>query len=93
MYDTGKVIIVGDSDFVAQGGSNTLLFYNMIDGLTLGDDLIEIRSKGVTDRPLSDLSNPEKDAIKWGITLGVPLLFIFYGFYRRYRRQQKKISS
>jgi len=88
----GKVIIAGDSDFVAQGGSDTLLFYNMVDGLTLGNDLIEIRSKGVTDRPLEDLTSREKDTIRWGITIGVPLLIIIYGFYRRSRRQQLKLS-
>lgn len=88
----GKVIIAADSDFVAQGGSDTLLFYNMIDALTLGDDLIQIRSKGVTDRPIDELSNTEKNTIRWGITLGVPILFIIYGLYRRQKRQQKKTS-
>lgn len=91
--NSGKVIIAGESDFVAQGGSSLLLFYNMIDSLTLGDDLIEIRSKGVTDRPLKDLTSSQKDTIRWGITVGVPLLFVFYGFYHRHRRQQKKLTS
>jgi len=89
----GKVIIASDSDFVAQGGIDTLLFYNMVDALTLGDDLIQIRSKGITDRPLEELSNTQKDTIRWGITLGVPILFIIYGLYRRQKRKQKKASQ
>jgi len=87
---SGKVIIAGDSDFVVQGGENSVLFMNMIDSLSLGDDLIQIRSKAVTDRPLKDLSETEKNSIRWGLIICVPLVFVIYGFYRRWQRNKHK---
>lgn len=91
----GKIILVGDSDFASsnftsQGESNVIFFMNMIDSLSLGEDLIAIRSKGVSDRPIKQIDETEKNMIKWGITIGVPLIFVFYGLYRRSARNSKK---
>lgn len=93
----GKVIIAGNSDFVSANSAgankeNQILFQNMVDSLTLGDDLISIRSKGATDRPLKAIDESQKATIKWGLTIGVPLLFVLYGFYRRSVRNAKKNS-
>jgi len=89
--DEGKIVLVGDSDFLSQSFTgNDLFFYNVVDSLTLGDTLIQIRSKGVTDRPIASLSEGQKNAIRWGLTIGVPLLFILYGFYRRSQRNLLK---
>ncbi|MFZ5391807.1 MAG: GldG family protein [Patescibacteria group bacterium] len=83
----GKIILVSDSDFLSQSfAGNDLFFYNCLDSLTLGDTLIQIRSKGVTDRPIGPLSEGQKTGLRWGLTLGVPILFILYGFYRRSQR-------
>lgn len=86
----GKVVVTGDSDFVVQGGSNTTFFLNIVDSLSLGNDLIQIRSKGVTDRPLKNISDTEKNTIRWGLIIGVPLIFVLYGFYRRSVRNAMK---
>ncbi len=86
----GKVVVIGDSDFVVQGGGNTTFFLNIVDSLSLGEDLIQIRSKGITDRPLKDVSDTGKNSIRWGLTIGVPILFILYGFYRRSIRNAMK---
>ena len=91
----GKLLVVGDSDFAAnsftgQFEGNSILFSNIIDGLTLGDALISIRSKGLTDRPLSNLSEIQKNIIRWGNTILIPLLFIVYGLIRRHIRNEKK---
>jgi len=91
----GKVIITSDSDFAAtdfasQFQNNITLFQNMIDALTLGDDLISIRSKGISDRPIISLSEMQKNIIRWGNIMIVPLFFILFGLMRRYVRKGKK---
>jgi ABC-type uncharacterized transport system involved in gliding motility auxiliary subunit len=86
----GKIIVVGDSDFVAQGSANQVFIQNAIDALTLGNELISIRSKGLTDRPLTELSETSKNIFRWGLIIGLPLLFVIYGLYRRYSRRQLK---
>lgn len=91
----GKILVVGNSMFISRSfpnrtQENMVFFFNAIDALSLGDDLIAIRSKSITDRPIAKLSQAEKSAIQWGLTLGLPLIFIAYGFTRRAIRNAKK---
>ena len=49
----GRLILAGDSDFIRDSflrnnPDNLLFFQNLVDSLSLGNDLIVIRSKGVT---------------------------------------------
>lgn len=93
--EEGKIVVVGDADFVAathaqQYAGNLQFFFNMLDSLTLGDELIEIRSKAVTDRPLSTLTELEKNLIKWGNIIGVSLIVVVFGLVRRSLRQARK---
>ncbi|MBU0647973.1 GldG family protein, partial [Patescibacteria group bacterium] len=69
----GKAIFIGDSDFLSQTfPGNILFFQNAVDALSLDDTLIQIRSKGISDRPIKPLSDSQKNTIRWGLTLGVP---------------------
>ncbi len=92
----GKVVVVGDSDFVAvdftdQFPENRTFFLNVIDGLTLGDELISIRSKGVTDRPIDKVTDTQKTVIRWGNILAMPILVVAFGLVRRgFRNARKK---
>lgn len=93
----GKVFIMGDSDFVSNSFSeqfkqNTVLFMNVIDSFTLGDDLIAIRSKAVADHSFGQVPEGLKNIIRWGNILLVPTLFIIYGLVRRAVRNAKKNS-
>ncbi|MCK4553903.1 GldG family protein, partial [Candidatus Parcubacteria bacterium] len=75
VYDDGKtgvgrLIVVGDSDFIkdsfARNNPNNLIFFqNLVDSLSLDEDLINIRSKGITDRPIKELSDGQKAAIRY----------------------------
>jgi len=94
----GSVIVVGDADFatdkfgyVMNDGQEFLL--NAIDAFTLGDELISIRSKGVTDRPLDELSEGMKNLLEWGNILGMSIVFVIYGLIRRQLRLAKKNSA
>jgi len=94
----GSVLLVGESDFVSNRfgkvmDSSRNFFFNAIDAFTLGDELISIRSKGVTDRPLADLSEGMKTALEWGNILGMSFVFIIYGLIRRQLRLAKKTAA
>ncbi len=93
----GKVVVIGDADFIStdfvdQFPSNLTFFLNIVDGLTLGDELISIRSKGVTDRPIIDLTEGQKNMIRWGNILLVPILVVVFGLVRKALRNARKRS-
>ncbi len=91
----GKVLVVGDSDFasasfIGQFRANLVFFMNAIDAFTLGDELISIRSKIIEDRPIIELSEFQKNLIKWGNIFLMPIVFVAYGLARRSFRNAKK---
>ena len=95
--DAGKVFIVGDSDFIKQDfmmqyPENLVFFSNVIDAFTLGSDLISIRSKGVTDRPITSLTESQKNLMRWGNIVLIPLLVVLFGLIRKALRNARKKS-
>ena len=92
--ESSRIIVVGESDFITDQTlrtypSNATFFLNIIDYLTLDSDLIKIRSKKVTDRPLDALSETKKQISKFVIVLLAPILFVIYGFARVLIRKRK----
>ena len=89
--DPTQIVVVGNSAFLQFGGQNELtFFFNTIDWLTLGDDLIHIRSHGVTDRPLKEVSEGEKLFLKFANIAGVPIVVIAFGLIRYLLRRRAK---
>ena len=89
--DPTQIVVVGNSAFLQFGGQNELtFFFNTIDWLTLGDDLIHIRSHGVTDRPLKEVSEGEKLFLKFANIAGVPIVAIAFGLIRYLLRRRAK---
>ncbi len=93
----GKIIVVGDSDFVADSfvannPDNLNLFLNLVDSLSLDDDLIEIRSKAATSRPIDDanLDDSKRAAFRYMNVLGVTVLVIIFGIVRYYMRRRNR---
>ena len=83
--------MVGNSAFLQFGGQSELtFFFNTIDWLTLGDDLIHIRSHGVTDRPLKEVSEGEKLFLKFANIAGVPIVVVAFGLIRYLLRRRAK---
>ncbi len=83
----GRIIAVGDADFLedrfAQTNSQNVIFAaNAVDWLAQDDALIGIRSKDRTPPTLAFESDGGQNALKWGSLLGVPALFILFGFVR-----------
>ncbi len=91
-----RIIVVGDSDFVSDNfvkntSDNLILFQNLVDSLSLDSDLINIRSKGVTSRPIqSELSESAKAVIRYGNIFGITVIVIAIGMARYYARRKRK---
>jgi gliding-associated putative ABC transporter substrate-binding component GldG len=89
-----RIVVVSDSDFISdrhihQFPTNMLFFLNIVDWLTLGDDLINIRSRGITDRPLKELSEREKGLYKTINIIGIPAIVVGFGLSRMVIRRRK----
>lgn len=91
----GRILLVGDSDFATEKMVNSLpgaelFLLNAIDSFTLGDELIAIRSRGATSRPIRDLTEIERTIIEWGNLALAPIIIIAYGLIRRQLRVMRK---
>ncbi|MCK4411963.1 MAG: GldG family protein [Candidatus Eisenbacteria sp.] len=82
-----RMLVVGNAQFATDGflgqfPENSLFLQNAVDWMTVGDQLISIRSRGATDRPLKPISDATKSTIKLLCILGAPLLVIAFGLIR-----------
>lgn len=89
-----KAIVVGCSemfnDQVITSAGNPLFFLNAIDTLTLGDELIDIRSKGKTVEYIGELSSGTKLLYKFFTVVLVPIIWIIVGVVRIYARKRRR---
>ncbi len=90
-----RVVVVGNAlfatdQFLGQFPENSVFLLNAIDWMTLGDQLITIRSRGATDRPIQQLSDTAKSTLKLVGILGAPLLVVIYGLVRFGLRRKKQ---
>lgn len=101
LYEPGKkspdtyIIVAGDSDFagdeIAQNAKEgLLLLQNMVDWLTLGDDLIAIRSRGASERPIAQVSDGTKTLIRIINIAGIALAIVAFGLVRLYFRRKER---
>ncbi len=93
-----RIVVVGNSRFITndvlgQFDDNQVFFLNLIDWLTLGEQLIGIRSRGATDRPLRETTEYQKTLVKALNMFGVPLVLALFGIVRFYVRRRKKKSG
>ena len=86
-----QIVVVGNSQFLQQGRPDGQLFFlNTVDWLTLGEELINIRSHGATERPLKEISENEKFFLKFISIAGVPILVVAFGLVRFILRRRAK---
>jgi len=96
-----RIIVFGDGDFAVNGArnqsqqlqpDNVNLLVNSIDWLSDDTGLIELRTKGVTSRPLKQMEDGTKTLLKWLNFLVPIILIILYGLFRmnRYRLIREK---
>jgi ABC-2 type transport system permease protein len=88
----GRVVVVGDADFLIDqflrnAPQNLIFALNALDWLTQTEALLSIRAKMTTPRPLVFESNLEMQAVKYLNLIGVPLAFVLFGAVRLFRRR------
>lgn len=91
----GRIIIVGDSDFMTDNflkntPDNLLFFQNIVDSLSLDEDLINIRSKGISERPIKELGESVKAVVRYANIFGLTIIAITFGLTRYFLRKRSK---
>jgi len=94
----GHLILAGDSDFIRDNflqnyPDNLVFFQNIIDGLSLGNDLISIRSNGVTDRPLKEISETVKTVARYVNIFGLTIIVVLFGVIRYFLRRKTRFED
>ena len=95
---SGHLVLVGDSDFISDNflrnyPDNLVFFQNVVDSLALGDDLIAIRSKGITERPLKEITESVKAGIRYANIFGLTVIVILFGLARYFLRRRTRIED
>ncbi|MBA7617618.1 hypothetical protein ES703_24933 [subsurface metagenome] len=97
--NAARILVLGDSDFFSDetGASvpgNLNLVINAVDYLVGDEELISLRGREVTTRPLKELATGTRRTLKWVNTLGPSALIIATGLWRwRGSRRRRKILS
>jgi gliding motility-associatede transport system auxiliary component len=84
----GSASTINDTFLTSQqtGVYSGLLLLNAVDWCTLGDELISLRTRGITNDTIAEIGDGKKDAVRWSNVLGIPvLLLIFWGVRRLFR--------
>lgn len=96
-----SIILISDGQFPVNGqgqqaqqlpADNINLISNSIDWLSDDTGLIELRTKGVTSRPLDQVEEGRKTLLKWLNFLLPILLIIVYGIIRMQRRRNLRMK-
>lgn len=96
-----SIVLISDGQFAINGegqrgqqlpADNINLMVNSIDWLSDDTGLIELRTKGVTSRPLDPVDDGKKTFLKWLNFLLPVILILIYGIIRMQRRRNLKVK-
>ena len=94
-----KIVVITDGDFAVNGpggqqlqSDNISLMVNSIDWLSDDTGLIELRTKGITYRPLDQLEDGTKTFLKYLNFLLPVILVIVYGLIRMQHNRNVRIK-
>lgn len=92
-----KLIVVSNGTFPVSGErgqnpDNVSLLVNGIDWLSDDTGLIELRTKGVSSRPIDDLEDGKRSMLKYLNFLLPIILILLYGFYRNQRNNKLRLK-
>lgn len=96
-----RIVLVSDGQFVTNGEGqnarqvspdNVSLVANAIDWLSDDTGLIDLRTKGVTARPLDQVEEGRKTLLKWLNFLLPIFLILIFGIFRMQRRRNIRVK-
>lgn len=92
-----SLVVLGDAkmfedSFLQMVPGNSMLLLNAVDALTLGDDIIEIRARTMTQRTIEPLSDQAKLGWRFFAVGLVPLAVAAYGIFRSVRRRREEAA-
>ena len=94
-----KMVIVSNGQFLINGEGqgrqqlspdNINFAANAVDWISDESGLVDLRTKGVTNRPLEQLEDGERNFYKYGNVFAPILLVLIYAFIRKQRNMKKK---
>ncbi len=92
--ESARMVVVGNGNFIQDGylstPANLFFALNTVDWLVGDTDLINLRTREVSIRPLKEISAAEKQAWKYVNWFGPPLLIVIMGIiYWQVRRNRR----
>jgi len=88
-----RVLVIGSSGLIQNqfmSESGQALALNLVDWLMMDDALFKIRSRGLAEPPIEEVSDARRNLIKWGNIIGIPALFILFGIIRYQMRRRRR---
>ena len=90
----GEVILLSDSKFLSDNAGmsipeNMVFLMNAVDYLAGEKELISLRSREITNRPLEEIEDATRSRWKWANVLLPSILIACFGFYRSKREKNK----
>jgi len=89
----GRVLIAGGATFIQDqflSMGNQALLLNLMDWLVLDDAMLAVRSRGLEAAPLKELTDGQRNAVKYVNMLGLPLVFVAFGIVRWRVRERRR---
>lgn len=93
LFSDGQFPVNGEGQRAQQiSQDNVSLMVNSIDWLSDDTGLIDLRTKGVTSRPLDQVEDGKKILLKW-LNFFLPIIFIIiYGIVRMQRTRNRRVK-
>ena len=93
VYSDGQFCINGEGQQAQQlSPDNISLMVNSIDFLSDDTGLIDLRTKGVTSRPLDQIEDGKKAFLKWLNFLLPIILILIYGIFRMQQKRNLRVK-
>jgi gliding-associated putative ABC transporter substrate-binding component GldG len=93
-----RIVVAGDAhlladDYLRNSPGNAALLMNMVDWLAMDEQLMQIRTREVTNRPVAEVSEGVKTTVKYANILGPATLVVILGLVRwQVRRRRKNVG-
>lgn len=96
-----RMVVITDGDFAVNGEGrnaqkqpedNISLMVNSIDWLSDDTGLIELRTKGITSRPIDQMEEQTKTLLRWGNFFVPIILIVLYGIIRVQQNRSKRVK-